>query len=167
MLKIILPWRFAPIKFPITEWLPEYKWKEWATNDFTAGFTVFVFLIPQGMAYALLAGMPPIYGLYSAIVPLYIYAILGTSRQLSLGPMAITSLLLNVTVQKYGYEEQSPEYIKLVMNLSLVVGLCIFALGILKLGALVNLISESVLTGFLTASALVIFLNQIKYIFGT
>ena len=69
MFTITLPWRFAPIKFPITEWLPEYQWKEWLVNDLAAGFTVFVFLIPQGMAYALLAGMPPIYGLYSSIVP--------------------------------------------------------------------------------------------------
>ena len=166
MFTITLPWRFAPIKFPITEWLPEYQWKEWIVNDLAAGFTVFVFLIPQGMAYALLAGMPPIYGLYSSIVPLYIYAILGTSKHLSLGPMAITSLLLNVSVKSYGFEEQSPEYIKTILNLSLVVGLCVLIIGLLKLGSLVNLISASVLTGFLTASAVVIFLEQIKFIFG-
>ena len=165
MKKITLPWPMAPILLPITEWLPLYN-KELLFSDITAGFTVFVFLIPQGMAYALLAGMPPIYGLYSSIVPLYIYAVFGTSRQLSLGPMAITSLLLSVSVQGFGYEEQSDEYIKLTMNVSLIVGLLIFLLGLFRLGALANLISESVLVGFLTASAMVISLNQIKYLFG-
>ena len=127
---------------------------------------MFVFLVPQGMAYSLLAGMPPIYGLYSSIVPLFIYAVLGTSQQLSIGPMAITSLLLGVTAQSYGFEEESADYINIVINLSLVVGLCMFVLGLLRLGSLANLISESVLVGFLTASALVIALNQVKYILG-
>jgi SulP family sulfate permease len=166
MINIVLPWPFATIALPITEWLPKYQWKAWLSSDVTAGFTVFIVLIPQGMAYALLAGMPPIYGLYSAVVPLYIYAILGTSRQLSLGPMAITSLLLSVTAAGYGYEEQSSDYVELVLNLSMVVGICILLLGLFRLGALVNLISESVLVGFLTASASVIFLNQVKYILG-
>jgi SulP family sulfate permease len=165
MISIVLPWPFATIDLPITEWLPKYQ-KDWLASDVTAGFTVFIVLIPQGMAYALLAGMPPIYGLYSAVVPLYIYAILGSSRQLSLGPMAITSLLLSVTAANYGYEEQSSEYVELVLNLSMVVGVCISLLGLFRLGALVNLIGESVLVGFLTASASVIFLNQVKYILG-
>lgn len=118
------------------------------------------------MAYALLAGMPPIYGLYSSIVPVFVYAIFGTSQQLSIGPMAITSLLLGVSVQRYGFEEQSADYIKVVLNLSMVVGVCLFVLGLLRLGSLANLISESVLVGFLTASAMVIALNQVKYILG-
>lgn len=150
----------------MAEWLPKYNYKDTLISDISAGLTVFVFLIPQGMAYALLAGMPPIYGLYSSIVPLFVYAVLGTSQQLSLGPMAITSLLLNVGAHDSGYDEQSDPYIKVVMNLSLLVGLCIFFMGLFRLGALINLISESVLTGFLTASALVIALNQIKYILG-
>ncbi len=166
MTQIVLPWPLAPIMLPITEWLPKYNWKEMGPNDLTAGLTVFVFLVPQGMAYSLLAGMPPIYGLYSSIVPLFIYAVLGTSQQLSIGPMAITSLLLGVTAQSYGFEEESSDYIAIVINLSLVMGLCMFVLGLLRLGSLANLISESVLVGFLTASALVIALNQIKYILG-
>ena len=166
MTKIVLPWPLAPILLPITEWLPKYNWKETGPNDLTAGLTVFVFLVPQGMAYSLLAGMPPIYGLYSSIVPVFVYAILGTSQQLSIGPMAITSLLLGVSAQKYGFEEQSADYIAVVLNLSMVVGICLFVLGLLRLGSLANLISESVLVGFLTASALVIALNQIKYILG-
>lgn len=166
MVQLTLPWPLAPIKFPIAEWLPVYDWKKQLSNDMTAALTVFVLMVPQGMAYALLAGVPPIYGLYSSIAPLLIYAVLGTSHHLSLGPMAITSLLLSVCVQNYGYDEQSEDYIKMTMNLSMVVGLAFIALGVFQLGALANLISESVLTGFLTASALVIVLNQVKYIIG-
>lgn len=146
-------------------WISECT-KETLLSDISAGFTVFVFLVPQGLAYALLAGMPPIYGLYSAIVPSYVYAVLGTSRQLSIGPMAITSLLLSVAIDKYGCEQQSAEYVLLTMNLSLVVGFVILAVGMFRLGLLVNLISESVLSGFLTASSCVILLNQLKYILG-
>lgn len=165
MFELKLPWPFAPIGFPIVDWLPQYT-KSLLLADLSAGLTVFIFLIPQGMAYALLAGMPPIYGLYSAIIPLYLYTIFGTSRQLAIGPMAITSLLLGVSVQSSGFEEQSSEYITAVLNLSLVVGILMFILGLFRMGMLANLISGSVLTGFLTASALVIALNQVKYIFG-
>jgi SulP family sulfate permease len=166
MFQVQLPWPLASLRAPIVDWLPAYKWREWLLNDIIAGLTVFVFLIPQGMAYALLAGVPPVYGLYSAIVPVYIYACLGTSRHLSVGPMAITSLLLSVEVQAFGYEEQSAQYVSIVMKLSVVVGVVIFVLGMFQLGTFVNLISESVLVGFLTASAMVIFVNQLKYVFG-
>lgn len=165
MFEIKLPWPLASIQFPITEWLPKYT-KDLFYSDLTAGLTVFVFLIPQGMAYALLASMPPIYGLYSSIVPLYIYTILGTSRQLAIGPMAITSLLLGVSVQSMGFEEATAEFIRMVLNLSMVVGIITFLLGLFRLGSLANLISNSVLSGFLSASALVIALSQLKWIFG-
>jgi SulP family sulfate permease len=156
-----LPWPLAPIRFPIVEWLPKYD-KPKAVADVIAGLTVFVFLVPQGMAYALLAGMPTIYGLYTSIVPLYIYAVFGTSQQLSMGPMAITSLLLGVAAARSGYEEASHDYIAYALNVSLVVGVLVLLLGIFRLGTLANLISPSVLTGFLTASALVISLNQVS-----
>jgi SulP family sulfate permease len=110
------------------------------------------------MAYAVLAGMPPVYGLYTAIVPPLVYALLGTSRQLSLGPFAITSLLLNTTC--------APEYVSLAMTISFCAGLITMVLGFLKMGLLTNFLSQSVLTGFITASACVIILSQIKYILG-
>eukprot|EP01039_Chlorochromonas_danica_P016707 gene16707-19804_t len=155
----------ANIRVPIAEWLPTYT-KELFWNDLIAGSTVFVFLVPQGMAYAILAGMPPIYGLYSATIPLFIYAVFSTSRQLSIGPMAITSLILGSTCQRYGYAEGSAEYIQLCMSISLLVGYISFFLGLFRLGSLANIISHSVLVGFVTASALVIALSQLKYIFG-
>jgi len=134
--------------------------------DFASGCTVFIFLVPQGMAYAIVAGMPPVYGLYSSTVPLFIYALLGTSNELSIGPMAITSLLLGVSCQRYGFVDGSPEYIAIATNISMIVGIILLFVGVCKLGALTNLISQSVLTGFLTASALVIGVNQLKYILG-
>lgn len=155
----------ANIRVPIAEWMPTYT-RDLLWKDIIAGCTVFVFLVPQGMAYAILAGMPPIYGLYSATVPLFIYAAFSTSRQLSIGPMAITSLILGSTCQKYGYPDGSPEYIRICISISLLVGYISFFLGLFRLGALANIISHSVLVGFVTASALVIALSQLKYIFG-
>eukprot|EP01039_Chlorochromonas_danica_P011715 gene11715-13151_t len=159
------PIKLAMMKVPILDWLPHYT-KEMFSKDLLAGLTVFVFLVPQSMAYALLAGMPTVYGLYSSTVPLYFYAMLGTSRQLSIGPMAITSLLLGVSCQKFGYDDGSPKYIQIAMNVSMLVGLATFLLGTFRLGTLSNLISHSVLVGFLTASALVIAVSQLKYILG-
>eukprot|EP01038_Epipyxis_sp_PR26KG_P014775 gene14775-19856_t len=163
--RLNLPFSIAPIKVPIIDWLPQYN-KNDLIYDIISGCTVFVFLIPQGMAYALLAGMPPEYGLYSAIAPLYIYSLLGSSKHLSLGPMAITSLLLGQTCHSFGLIEATPSYIDLALNISMVVGIITFFIGIFKLGLLINLISPSVLSGFLTGSALVIIINQLKYILG-
>lgn len=159
------PYTLAMMKVPIIDWLPTYSYQLFI-SDLIAGFTVFVFLVPQGMAYALLAGMPTVYGLYSSTVPLIMYAIVGTSKHLSIGPMAITSLLLGVSCQKFGHADGSPEYIQIAMNVSMLVGLITFILGVCRMGTLANLISHSVLVGFLTASALVIAINQCKYIFG-
>jgi SulP family sulfate permease len=161
-------WKYSPIaniRVPIVEWLPHYT-KELFWKDLIAGSTVFVFLVPQGMAYAILAGLPPIYGLYSATIPLFIYAAFSTSRQLSIGPMAITSLILGSTCQGYGYADGSPEYIRICISISLLVGYISFFLGLFRLGALANIISHSVLVGFVTASALVIFISQLKYLLG-
>ncbi|MEQ8241547.1 MAG: SulP family inorganic anion transporter, partial [Cyclobacteriaceae bacterium] len=84
---------FIKKTFPITQWLPSYK-KSQLNGDVFAGITVGIMLIPQGMAYALIAGLPPVYGLYASIVPQVIYALFGTSRQLSVGPVAMDSLLV-------------------------------------------------------------------------
>lgn len=151
---------------PIVEWLRGYKIKEDLFDDVIAGLTVFVFLIPQGMAYAVLGGMPPVYGLYTASIPLFIYAILGTSRHISLGPMAITSLLLGQMVSKFEYPVGSSEFIQIGMFITCLTGFIMLLAGLLKLGALSNFLSPSVLSGFLTGSSCVIVINQIKYIFG-
>ena len=86
---------------PILNWLPSYK-KEWLKGDLGAGLTVGVMLIPQGMAYASIAGLPAVYGLYASIVPIIIYALFGTSRQLAVGPVAMVSLLTATTIGSFG-----------------------------------------------------------------
>jgi SulP family sulfate permease len=159
------PIQIAEIRITPLVWLPKYT-KETLLKDCIAGLTVFIFLVPQGMAYSILAGMPAVYGLYTATVPLFIYALFGTSHQLAIGPMAITSLLLGVTGQSYGYEEASDDYILLIKSITFLVGSISFFLGLFRLGSLSNVISQSVLTGFLTASALVIALSQFKYLLG-
>ena len=85
---------------PVLDWLPNYK-KEWLKGDIGAGLTIGVMLIPQGMAYASIAGMPAVYGLYASIVPIIIYAILGTSRQLAVGPVAMVSLLTATAIGSF------------------------------------------------------------------
>ena len=83
---------------PILQWLPHYK-RSWLKNDLFAGMTIGVILIPQGIAYAIIAGLPPIYGLYTAMIPQIVYAILGTSRQLAVGPAAMDSLIVAATAE--------------------------------------------------------------------
>ena len=166
----ILPSSFPRIKLTcvrleVIEWLPRYR-REDFVKDLVAGVTVFILMIPQSMSYAILAGMPPIYGLYSSTFPVLVYFLLGGSRQLSMGPMAITSLVLASSCQPYGYAEGSPEYIQLALNLSLITGVIMYLVGLFQGGSMVNFLGPSVLTGFLTASATVIFVTQFKYLLG-
>ncbi len=150
--------------FPILEWLPNYK-KELISGDLTAGLTVGIMLIPQGMAYAMLAGLPPIYGLYASTIPLIIYAIFGTSRQLAVGPVAMVSLLVASgvgSIATIGTES----FISLTILLALMVGLIQLVLGLFKLGFLVNFLSHPVISGFTSAAALIIGFSQLKHLFG-
>ncbi|MCO6493196.1 MAG: solute carrier family 26 protein [Phaeodactylibacter sp.] len=149
---------------PILEWLPAYK-KENLKGDLSAGLTVGVMLIPQGMAYAMIAGLPPIYGLYASTIPLILYAIFGTSRQLAVGPVAMVSLL---TATGIGAMAQggTETYILLAITLALFVGLIQFLLGAFRLGFLVNFLSHPVISGFTSAAALIIGLSQLKHLLG-
>lgn len=149
---------------PILDWLPNYK-KSHLTGDLSAGLTVGVMLIPQGMAYAMIAGLPPVYGLYAAIVPQLVYAIFGTSRQLAVGPVAMDSLLVAAGVSGLAAID-SPNYISLAIALSLMMGVVQVAFGVLKMGFLVNFLSKPVISGFTSAAALIIGLNQLKHIVG-
>jgi len=152
-------------RIPILEWLPHYTKKD-LEGDINAGIVVFILLIPQGMAYAVLAGVPPIYGLYCAVVPLYTYSIFGTSRQLSIAAFAIMSLLVGALLQDLGYVPESDEYIGAAMTLSLMSGIISCLMGFLQLGALTNFISQTVINGFINASAFIVLINQLKYLFG-
>lgn len=149
---------------PLIETLANYSIKKFR-SDLIAGLTVATLLIPQGMAYALLAGMPPIYGLYTGMVPLVIYAIFGTSRQLSIGPVAISALLILSGVSAVA-EPGSTQFISLVIAAGLLIGAFKLILSFLRLGFLVNFISRPVLTGFTSAAAVIILASQLKDALG-
>ncbi len=134
-------------------------------GDLSAGLIVAIMLIPQGMAYAMLAGLPPVIGLYASTIPLLVYALFGSSRQLAVGPVAMVSLLVLTGVQTLA-EPGSNEYISLVLLLALMVGVIQLALGLLKLGFVTEFISHAVISGFTSAAAIVIGLSQLKHLLG-
>ena len=149
---------------PSLDWIKNYN-KNWLGGDISAGLTVGVMLIPQGMAYSMLAGLPPIYGLYAVTIPLIIYALLGTSRQLAVGPVAMVSLLIASGVGSLA-ASGSDDYIMLAILLALLVGLIQFVMGIFKLGFLVNFLSHPVIAGFTSAAAIIIGFSQMKHLLG-
>ncbi|RLD22098.1 MAG: sodium-independent anion transporter [Bacteroidetes bacterium] len=149
---------------PILEWLPKYR-KADLKGDLSAGLTVGVMLIPQGMAYAMIAGMPPIYGLYAATLPLILYAIFGTSRHLAVGPVAMVSLLTAAGIGTMA-ELGTSEYIALALTLALLVGGIQFLFGVFRLGFMVNFLSHPVISGFTSAAALIIGISQLKHLLG-
>lgn len=133
--------------------------------DLAAGLTVGAMLVPQGMAYALLAGLPPEVGLYASTVPLVLYALFGTSRQLAVGPVAIVSLLSATTLASVA-DEGSAGYVAAAAMLALLVGAVHIVLGVARLGFLTRLLSHPVLVGFTSAAALIIGASQVKHILG-
>lgn len=145
-------------------WLHGYRRAD-LPHDVVAGLVTAVLLIPQSMAYAQLAGLPPQVGLYASVAPLAVYAMLGTSRQLSVGPVAITSLMVFSGVSALA-APGSPRYVELALVLALVVGAAKLALGVLRLGGLLNFIAHPVLAAFTTASALLIAAGQLKHLLG-
>jgi len=130
-----------------------------------AGITVAVLLIPQGMAYALIAGLPPIYGLYAALTPQIVYAFLGTSRQLAVGPVAMDSLLVAAGLSALAIVDPS-QYIQMAILLALLMGGIQFILGVLRMGFIVSFLSKPVISGFTSAAAIIIGLSQFKYLLG-
>ncbi|TAI48190.1 sulfate permease [Flagellimonas allohymeniacidonis] len=150
--------------FPILDWLPNYKKSYWS-GDISAGVTVGIMLIPQGMAYALIAGLPPVYGLYAALVPNLLYAITGSSRKLAVGPVALDSLIVASGLAALKLSNLQ-DYIAMALFLALFVGLLQLAMGFLKMGFLANFLSRPVVSGFTSAAALVIAISQLKYLLG-
>ena len=128
---------------PVFVWLRDYK-RSNIRGDVLAGLTVAIMLVPQGMAYAMLAGLPPVNGLYASTIPVIIYALFGSSRHLAVGPVAVVSLLIFSAGSKL-VQPGSNEYIATILLLSLMVGATQLLFGILRLGFLVNFISKAVL----------------------
>ena len=149
---------------PILEWLPQYRGAD-LKGDLPAGLTVGVMLIPQGMAYAMIAGLPVVYGLYAALVPLLVYTAMGTSKQLAIGPVAMDSLLVAAGLTGLA-TAGTDRYIELALLLALMTGLIQLALGLLRMGFLANFLSKPVISGFTSAAALIIGLNQLPNLLG-
>jgi SulP family sulfate permease len=151
--------------FPFRCWIGELKKPEILRADLIAGITVALVLVPQSMAYAQLAGLPPYYGLYAAFLPGIIAALFGSSRQLATGPVAVVSLLTASALEPIA--GANPElYIAYAVMLALMVGIFQIALGLLRLGVLVNFLSHPVVVGFTNAAAIIIGTSQLGKLFG-
>ncbi|MEI6330941.1 MAG: sulfate permease [Pseudanabaena sp. ELA645] len=149
---------------PALNWLRNYQSKH-LFGDITAGIIVTSLLIPQGMAYALLAGLPPQIGLYASILPAIIYPLLGTSQVLAVGPVAVDSLMVAAAIAKLA-PQGSSEYLALAIALAFLVGIIEIGMGILRMGFLVNFLSRSVISGFISGAAIIIGFSQVKHLLG-
>ena len=149
---------------PILDWGRTYD-RGTLTNDMVAAVIVTIMLIPQSLAYALLAGLPPEMGLYASMLPIILYAIFGTSRALAVGPVAVVSLLTVAAVSKIAVPGTA-EYIAAAITLAFLSGLILLALGLFRLGFLANFLSHPVIAGFITATGIIIAASQMRHIFG-
>ena len=149
---------------PVLKWARRYE-RDDLVGDLLAGVIVAIMLVPQGMAYALLAGLPPQVGLYASIIPLILYGLLGTSRTLAVGPVAIVSLLVATGISPLA-EPGSAAYVQLALTLALLAGVIQALMGFLRIGFLVNFLSHPVLAGFTSAAAIVIGFSQLKHLLG-
>jgi sulfate permease, SulP family len=149
---------------PIFEWGRTYN-RSVFTNDLVAALIVTIMLIPQSLAYAMLAGLPPEIGLYASILPIVAYALFGTSRTLAVGPVAVISLM-TLTAAGSIAPAGSPQFIAAALVLAFLSGVMLIALGLLRLGFLANLLSHPVVSGFITASGIIIATSQLKSLLG-
>jgi SulP family sulfate permease len=149
--------------FPFLRWFP-YSGNSFRA-DFLAGLTVALVLVPQSMAYAQLAGMPPYYGLYAAFLPVMVAALWGSSNQLGTGPVAVVSLLTASALTPLA-AAGSEQFVALAIVLALLVGIVQLVLGVFKLGVIVNFLSHPVIVGFTNAAAIIIALSQVSKLIG-
>lgn len=150
--------------FPILEWGRTYD-RTVLSNDLMAAVIVTIMLIPQSLAYALLAGLPPVVGLYASILPLVFYALFGTSRTLAVGPVAVVSLMTASAAGAVA-DQGTAQYLEAAITLAMLSGIMLAILGLLRAGFLANLLSHPVISGFITASGLLIATSQIRHILG-
>lgn len=149
---------------PILQWLKVYN-RSTLTSDLIAAMIVTIMLIPQSLAYALLAGLPAEVGLYASILPLVAYAVFGSSRTLAVGPVAVVSLMTAAAVGNLALQG-SAEYLTAAIALAFLSGVILILMGLLRLGILANFLSHPVISGFITASGIIIAASQLKHILG-
>ncbi|MFW3615985.1 SulP family inorganic anion transporter [Billgrantia antri] len=149
---------------PILTWLPHYH-RRLGGADVLAGLIVTVMVIPQSLAYAVLAGLPAVVGLYASLLPAIAYALLGTSRTLAVGPVAIIALMTGAALSGVA-APGTPEYLQAALILSLLSGLMLLLMGLLRMGFVANFLSHPVIAGFLTASGILIAASQVGYLVG-
>ena len=154
----------GPTRSPMIEWARGYD-RTTLSSDLTAATIVTVMLIPQSLAYAALAGLPPQVGLYASIAPLLLYAVFGSSRVLAVGPVAVVSLMTATAIGDLA-RTGTEAYWTMAITLAFMSGLMLLLMGVLRLGFLANFLSHPVISGFITASALLIAAGQIKVILG-
>ncbi|ORU90384.1 MAG: sodium-independent anion transporter [Cycloclasticus sp. symbiont of Poecilosclerida sp. M] len=148
----------------LPDWIRTYD-KSLLSNDLIAGIIVAVVLVPQSMAYGLLAGLPPQVALYSSVLPLILYAAFGSSRTLAVGPVGLMSLMTGAALLELGITEPVA-MIAAAHTLALLVGVILLAMRLARLGSIINFLSHPVISGFVSASAIIIALNQFKHLFA-
>nr|XP_027782150.2 prestin isoform X2 [Marmota flaviventris] len=166
---------------PITKWLPAYKFKEYVLGDLVSGISTGVLQLPQGLAFAMLAAVPPVFGLYSSFYPVIMYCFLGTSRHISIGPFAVISLMIGGVAVRLvpddivipggvnatnGTEARDALRVKVAMSVTLLSGIIQFCLGVCRFGFVAIYLTEPLVRGFTTAAAVHVFTSMLKYLFG-
>lgn len=159
-----MTWKPPLPYLPILQWRGELN-RSTVVDDTLAGLIVTVMIIPQSLAYALLAGLPAQAGLYASIVPLVLYALLGTSRVLAVGPVAVVSLMTAAAVGEFA-QAGTAHYAEVALALALLSGLMLTVMGLLRLGFVAHFLSHPVISGFITASGLLIAASQLKSLLG-
>jgi len=157
------PLRFLP-SLPVLGWGRQYD-RDTLASDLVAALIVTIMLIPQSLAYALLAGLPPEVGLYASVAPLVFYAVFGTSRVLAVGPVAVVSLMTAAAIGEHAVAG-SPQYWAVAITLAFLSGAMLLIMGVLRLGFLANFLSHPVISGFISASGLLIAASQLKTLMG-
>lgn len=157
-------WLGVQYVFPILDWLPKYK-LNLLKGDIIAGLTIASLAIPQDLAYAKLAHLPPVNGLYSSFVPPLIYAALGSSRDIAIGPVAVVSVLLG-TLLENELDPKDPNYLRLAFTATFFAGVVQAALGFFRLGFIIDYLSHAAVVGFMAGAAITIGLQQLKGFFG-
>jgi len=157
-------WRQLLPSLPVLEWGRAYN-RETLLSDGVAALIVTIMLIPQGLAYAMLAGLPPEVGLYASVAPLLLYAVFGTSRVLAVGPVAVVSLMTAAAIGQHAVAG-TPQYWAVAITLAFLSGLLLLAMGLLRLGFLANFLSHPVISGFISASGILIATSQLKTLMG-